>query len=612
MLDILPEPGEWQGSLKIYESSPGAGKTTIFKLLTPGPLKRLATVGERNDNLQDLLNRLQGLDIIDEDEKNPKVMGAYLPCERNFAALEDLELSEPESIRLFNALINARITLSTLRAFSEFYDLNYPGELNELKIEVPDDMMRITDMESESTSDGESLFKWASETESGVYDALDSFVTDPKIDVSGNDHLHALSLMEPGNIQYEGNYPPNTLLLLDNAQELTNSQRRHLNKKVTNYRANVDMWVAQRLEALDAEDLIPNARQGRDYDIINIENYWKSNRTKFTKLLKEIGDRRCQHAKGVEINSFTSQLENNLNDTKWEVTLQTAREKIKERIREKTENTNKFEEWIEEVQAKESSRNTLEETIHWRALEVEIDRKLRGAQRQLSVGVSIRENPDLSPDSSVRNAAQKLLTEEFESLPYYYGYDTISYLSSLNIDQYLSISGDLFEEISSRYLLDDQSPLPPEEQDKIIREWADSKWEEIPRSVPYGREVQGFLQSIGEMCRENWEKKTASYGGAGAVTGIGIRYPEVDKILGKKQNGYDRIDRLQDVLTTCLANNLIEARPKSKQGKKGQEVLILYLNRWVCVKFNLPLKYGGWRERKARELEDYITKERIA
>lgn len=111
------------------------------------------------------------------------------------------------------------------------------------------------------------------------------------------------------------------------------------------------------------------------------------------------------------------------------------------------------------------------------------------------------------------------------------------------------------------------------------------------------------------MCRDKWEEGTASYGSAGALTGIGLRYPELKKLVGDEEQGYDpeRYALSREVLMSCLVNNLLEARPHRKQGRKGQEILLLYLNRWICVKFDLPLLYGGWREKNVRDIQKEIT-----
>ena len=35
--------------------------------------------------------------------------------------------------------------------------------------------------------------------------------------------------------------------------------------------------------------------------------------------------------------------------------------------------------------------------------------------------------------------------------------------------------------------------------------------------------------------------------------------------------------------------------------------MILYLNRWLCLHFGLPLQYGGWRPLKLDELVKYVN-----
>lgn len=605
MLEILPESEEWH-KMTIFESSPGGGKTTLFRLLTPQSLKRLVSASRADEDLEDLRKRLQSLGFVDEDK--PNVLGVFLSCARNFAALEDLGLETTKSIRLFNALLNARITLATLRSSAEFYSLDYPNELEQLDIDPSQQLESFPNIQY--PDDGKMLFDWAHETERKVCETLDSFDIHPDVDASGHQNLHALSLLEPGTISHGSvDQPSHSLLMLDDAHLLTENQRNHLFSSITDYRANVRTWISQRLIALQPEEMISGATEGREYEqTVNIEEYWYTYRAQFQKLLEEISDRRTQHAKTVDITSFSGQLDDSLDSNKWEDTLIEVLSTVEGRVQEQTKHTDKFDEWIRETD--EQSINDWEKAIDWRALEIKIERQTNRAQQTLDVGVPLAEQTlDSASDSDLQNAAEKLLSEEF-GLPYYYGPKRIAYLSSFNIDQYLSVAGNLFEEISSRHLLDDRDPLPPKSQDEIIREWAESQWQEIPRNVPRGDQVQGFLESIGNMCRDKWEEGTASYGGAGALTGIGLRYPEIKKIIGKNGSNHDdgRFDQSRDILMACIANNLLEARPYRKQGSKGQKVLILYLNRWICVKFDLPLLYGGWREKNARDLEKDIPK----
>lgn len=604
MLEVLPETDEWH-KLTVFQSSPGGGKTTLLRLFRPNALKQLVSASRADEDLEDLRKRLEALEFVDGD--GPNVLGVFLSCARNFATLDDLGLETTESIRLFNALLNARITLATLRSAAEYYSIEYPGELDQLHIEPSPDLDSLPELQQPDV--GSDLFQWARTTEQAVCQALDSFDIDPEINTSGHQNLYALSLLEPGVIRFEGwNASPRSLLMLDDAHRLTDRQREYLFDAITNYRANVRTWISQRLIALKPKEAMLGATEGREYEeIVNIEDFWHKHATQFQKLIEDIGDRRSQDAKSVDITSFSGQLDSSLDNNTWTSEFEEAQSTVEQRVRKKSEDTEKFDEWIRETDAQ--STDMWDKAIDWRALEVKIERQISNEQQMLDVGVPLAENVlATASNTDIQNAAEKLLCEEF-GLPYYYGPKKIAYLSSFNIDQYLAIAGDLFEEITSRHLLDQHDPLPPSKQDELIREWADKKWNEIPRTVPRGEEVQRFLEGVGQMCRNKWEEGTASYGGAGALSGIGIRYPELKRIVGDEELGYesDRYALAREVLMSCMVNNLLEARPYRRQGREGQEVHILYLNRWICVKYNLPLLYGGWRERKARDIQKEIT-----
>jgi hypothetical protein len=70
--------------------------------------------------------------------------------------------------------------------------------------------------------------------------------------------------------------------------------------------------------------------------------------------------------------------------------------------------------------------------------------------------------------------------------------------------------------------------------------------------------------------------------------------------LGKAET----LTRLSNAIVTCLANNMLEARLDYKC--KGQLWMVLYLNRMFCVYFDLPLEYGGFREKSLDDLTEWI------
>jgi len=40
---------------------------------------------------------------------------------------------------------------------------------------------------------------------------------------------------------------------------------------------------------------------------------------------------------------------------------------------------------------------------------------------------------------------------------------------------------------------------------------------------------------------------------------------------------------------------------------QGENLMVLYLNRLLCVRYDLPLHYGGYRRRKLTELAAWAT-----
>jgi hypothetical protein len=62
---------------------------------------------------------------------------------------------------------------------------------------------------------------------------------------------------------------------------------------------------------------------------------------------------------------------------------------------------------------------------------------------------------------------------------------------------------------------------------------------------------------------------------------------------------------LAEVLAAAIANNLLEARLDYKV--KGATWMVLNLNRLLCINFDLPLNYGGFKERPLHDLYGWMT-----
>ena len=68
--------------------------------------------------------------------------------------------------------------------------------------------------------------------------------------------------------------------------------------------------------------------------------------------------------------------------------------------------------------------------------------------------------------------------------------------------------------------------------------------------------------------------------------------------------------KLRDVLTSLVAQNLL--LPRLDHRNKGRAYIVFYLNRLLCVHFNLPLGYGGWREKSLNDLNHWVSRGSLA
>ena len=193
------------------------------------------------------------------------------------------------------------------------------------------------------------------------------------------------------------------------------------------------------------------------------------------------------------------------------------------------------------------------------------------------------------------NVEELFLAIEY-SLPYYFGASRIITLSSNNILQFLRIAGALFDEVMTAIRLgrDRDSFLTPKKQHDIIYKTAKYFYNEIPRTVRNGNDVYRLIQAVGYMGKAETYRPTAPYDPG--VTGFAITMHDLDILLRKAENGDDKYISLYQAIESAVAHNILTPIPNYKC--KNKAFLVLYLNRFLCVPFKLPLQKGGFREQK--------------
>jgi hypothetical protein len=80
---------------------------------------------------------------------------------------------------------------------------------------------------------------------------------------------------------------------------------------------------------------------------------------------------------------------------------------------------------------------------------------------------------------------------------------------------------------------------------------------------------------------------------APGVNGFGLTRQEIEQAAGPTVQSREA-QVLREVLTNAVAGNVLSVRV-TKQGQAGAEKIVFYLNRILCLRFRLPLNYGGWQ-----------------
>ena len=590
ILGVFKKEELWN-RVQTIQSAPGGGKTSLLRLFTPSSLTMLFDQRAKED-YRDLYIQLKGLDVF--SEKSPDVLGIFLSCARNYASLEDSSFDQLKKERVFFSLLNSRMVLATLKSALDMKRLKYPNDLDKIEIHRPQKCE--TTIQLPDTESGRDLYAWACEIERRVCESIDSFDTSDEF-IEGHDNLHSLHLLRPELIEIEGEpIASHVLLLLDDVHTLTTFQRKKLIDTLLIQRHPIGIWIAERLEALAPRELL-GATEGREYNRgIILEDFWRNHSKKYVKVVTNIADKRARLSREVQFESFVGYLQDSIDTEEWNVVYEHVIEDVWRDV-QRVDRTVKYDEWIKEVSTIKGIPR--ERAIAWMKLQIQIERDRGKSQSSLDIGIPLSsENLD-GKDSHPLGAAAEFFISKDYGVPYCYGIDGLASLSSSNIEQFLDLSADLFDHMSSSAIMRKDRSISPKRQEAIYSNFVKKKWDEIPKRIPSGREVQRLLSGIGKIARDETFRPTAPY--APGVTGVAISMRDRDKIIDvRNYKQHPEYEILVQVLSACISNNLLEARMDMKQG--SQTWLILNLNRWLCFHFGLPLNYGGWRPRKPEEL----------
>lgn len=607
VLDVFDEKKPMWGIVNIIRSSPGGGKTTLLKLFTPEILLRIKNKRKDEQHLIDIYKKLKLLNVYDERD-NALLIGTLIPFTNEYTTLEHLNINEAEKKHLFFSLLNTRIILSLLYSLCKIKDLDFPDDLGKVTVNQNPSMTGYNPLRN--ITNGKEIYNWCCDNEEKICNDIDNINLSNSYEVEKSLDLYALHLFDPRNVLYEDKpIGERFLVMLDDVQNLSSKQREVLMKNIIDRRPLVNVWISERLQALSMEEIISEGNiVGRDFNFINLEQYWSTG-NKFPKFASSVAQKRLSTIAEGESTNFSTYLSENI-DKEYDEDAKKHVKQIEKRIKGKFGKA-KYVKWINSTESFDGT--PIETLIEWKRLEILLYRDIGKDQQTLQFDEFLDESSlDYQNDSEIENGARLFLHEEFK-FPYYFGFQKISRLSSSNIEQFLNISGKLFEAISTSQLKKisqnktDSVVISAKKQDQLIKKLTDEKWKELDIRVPSAAQIKILLDNIGDFCRSETYKPNAW--NSPGINAIAITMQE--RAILKDKAIHDTkhpMHNLAKSIAICLAYNLLDFKLNYKQGAKGNEYMILSLNKIYCAKYGLPLNSGKFKARKLHDLKQYLLK----
>ncbi len=189
-------------------------------------------------------------------------------------------------------------------------------------------------------------------------------------------------------------------------------------------------------------------------------------------------------------------------------------------------------------------------------------------------------------------------------LPYFYGVRRVAQLASSNVEQFLSLSGTLFDRLLNSGNLGRRHirQLAPTEQNRLIL--AQSRaYIDLRTSLRYGQVVFNLITAVAELCREESLRPNVPI--TPGVTGISILVPERDVLIREAETVGGAAARLLNAIASAVAHNVLLLRVTDRQ--RDEDRLVFYLNRLVCPAYDLPLGFGGYKPQKLSRLSEWVV-----
>ncbi|MCP9491575.1 MAG: hypothetical protein MSC31_17125 [Solirubrobacteraceae bacterium MAG38_C4-C5] len=596
-LDLLPDE-LWERPL-VIRSAPGAGKTSLLRAVSADALRVLAL---RRSGHEELIGRLQAMGALD-DHSQPLVLGFRVPLVRDFRGIIDLETEPAAAQRTFLRLLDARIIGAFCDAIELLVDVDEGPVLDAVTVK-PERAgeASLGRLGGKQTAD---LRRWARQTEEEILDRLDAVLPrDDRLD--GHAALYSLRALSGIELLVDGKPSPlRPLLLLDDGQELAGAQRTLLLDALHDRELRLARWYTERYSALEPEDLVGDGEPRRNSEPVWLEREARRMgagtrrglRTRqYERLLADIAGRRANallREYDDEDREFVQMLDVD-GGTELVPRAERAVAAIRGRLLAQSSGSERYATWFADA----DGLVPLESARRWRELEIVIARDRDRSELGLFELQLSDEERTARSDAAIREAADLWLRREF-GLPFYWGSQRLGKLSAENIEQYLNLSADMFDEMLAGITLRQGAAISRLRQDAALTAACDQFWADIPDRRIGGRAIQQLLRHVAKLCRAETYRPKAPY--APGVTGTALSMDDRARLLDPDVRArMPGAQQLFEALHGAIGHNLLRAF--KNRSVKNDRWMVLYLNRLTCVRYGLPLGYGGFREKPLEEM----------
>lgn len=139
--------------VSFVSSSPGAGKTSLFRAFSPDVLSRVVSPAS-NDLYREVRRQMERLGVVEDGRV--VLASAALSCARGYTIIDEM-FQNGRRKQIFFALLNYRIVISLLKSIGRLLELE-PGNYEQIQFaQIPQEMASDED----HFKNGKSIYNWA-------------------------------------------------------------------------------------------------------------------------------------------------------------------------------------------------------------------------------------------------------------------------------------------------------------------------------------------------------------------------------------------------------------------------------------------------------------------